>query len=59
MLAARIKNGVEEGGIGIGDVGDLGMIQLHQHVGTHHALDPAARGHDHIIAGIAALELGK
>ena len=35
------------------------MIERHHHVGLDHALELVIGGNDHVIAGIAALELGE
>ena len=59
MLAARIEGGVLEWLVDIGHVRNFRMIERHDHVGLDHALQHVVGGNDHIVAGVAALELGK
>jgi hypothetical protein len=59
MLAAGIEGGLAEGIVDVGNVGDLGMVERHQHLGLDHALDIIVGRHDHVIAGIAGPQLGE
>ena len=45
--------------VDVGHIGDLGVIDRRQHAGLDHALDIVVGRDDHVIAGIAFLELGE
>jgi hypothetical protein len=58
-LAARIELGVLEGRIDVAEVGDLGKVDLLQHVGDDHAFHVVVGRHDQVVAGIALFQLGE
>ena len=56
VAPAGIEGGVPEGRLDIRQVGDGGAVEGHEHPGRDHALDDVVGRHDHVVAGIAALQ---
>jgi hypothetical protein len=59
IAAARIERRIEEARGDIAPVGDFRGIERGQQIGRDHALDEIVRGHDHVIALVAAAQLGE
>ena len=55
----RVERRIDEGRVDVDAVRDLGVVQRQQHVGRDHALDIVVGRKDHVVAGIAAAELGE